>query len=204
MLAGVRRPREISGSRDWRPLWFYWARPPQSCFNIQIVICHPPHAGIVSPVSPPSAGLLSPATSDYEHLELTGKSHNTAGHVLQVHVSPVQRVTTQHSSTWSGYPILKGVVSPPVWVMRRWGLLWPALSQSSRSRRTIWLASYGLFCHPAAASANSSSSYNYKHCLCGWYMFVRAWNEGSRRLRKDFTITEKVPTWAFSWLKPPK
>ena len=86
--------------------------------------------------------------------------------------------------------------------MRRWGLLWPALSQSSRSRRTIWLASYGLFCHPAAASANSS--YNSKHCLCGWYMFVRASNEGSRRLRKDFTITEKVPTWAFSWLKPPK
>ena len=57
--------------------------------------------------------------------------------------------------------------------MRRWGLLWPALSQSSRSSRTIWLASYGLFCHPAAASANSSSSYNYKHCLCGWGMFVR-------------------------------
>ena len=67
-------------------------------FNIQIVICHPPHAGIVSPVSPPSAGLLlSPATSDYEHLELTGKSQNKAGHVVQVHVSPVQRVTTHNT-----------------------------------------------------------------------------------------------------------
>ena len=89
-------PHEISGSRDWTGAVILLGT---SCFNIQIVICHPPHAGIVSPVSPPSAGLLSPATSDYEHLELTGKSQNKAGHVVQVHVSPVQRVTTQHSST---------------------------------------------------------------------------------------------------------
>ena len=31
----------------------------------------------------------------------------------------------------------------------------------------------------------------------------RASNEGSRRLREDFTITEKAPTRAFSWLKAP-
>ena len=31
----------------------------------------------------------------------------------------------------------------------------------------------------------------------------RASNDGSRRLREDFTITEKAPTRAFSWLKTP-
>ena len=39
----------------------------------------------------------APQPHHYEHLELTGKSHNTAGHVLQVHVSPVQRVTTHNT-----------------------------------------------------------------------------------------------------------
>ena len=116
-----------------------------------------------------------------------------ARHVLQVHVSPVQRVTTARLLNMIRLPHLKRCGVTPVWVMRRWGLLWSVLSQSSRSSRTIWLASYGLFCRPAAASANSSSSENSKLCLCGWCMFVRASNEGSRRLREDFTITEKVP-----------
>ena len=32
---------------------------------------------------------------------------------------------------------------------------------------------------------------------------IRAWSEGYPKVRKDFTITEKAPTRAFSWLKAP-
>ena len=31
----------------------------------------------------------------------------------------------------------------------------------------------------------------------------RAWNEGETKVREDFTIMEKAPTIAFSWLKAP-
>ena len=31
----------------------------------------------------------------------------------------------------------------------------------------------------------------------------RAWNEGYPKIPEDFTITEKAPTRAFSWLKAP-
>ena len=30
---------------------------------------------------------------------------------------------------------------------------------------------------------------------------IRAWNEGYPKVPEEFTITEKVPTKAFSWLK---
>ena len=32
---------------------------------------------------------------------------------------------------------------------------------------------------------------------------IRAWHEGYPKVREDFTITEKAPTRAFSWLKAP-
>ena len=37
----------------------------------------------------------------------------------------------------------------------------------------------------------------------GWREISRASNEGQTKVRKDFTITEKAPTRAFSWLKAP-
>ena len=45
------------------------------CFSCLTTVCWP--------AQPTNTRWLSPATSDYEHLELTEKSHNTAGHVCR-------------------------------------------------------------------------------------------------------------------------
>ena len=40
-------------------------------------------------------------------------------------------------------------------------------------------------------------------CLINWPAQTRASNEGYPKVPEDFTITEKAPTTAFSWLKVP-
>ena len=58
-------PHEISGSRDWTGAVILLGT---SCFNIQIVICHPTgphHAGIVSPPAPVYSTVLSQSHSQH-------------------------------------------------------------------------------------------------------------------------------------------
>ena len=79
----------------------------------------------------------------------------------------------------------------------------PACGSSCRCCICWFAGSGGWSCDPggsssAAAVSAPSAGPRPRRALC-----CRAWNEGFPKVREDFTITEKCPTKAFSWLKAP-